>query len=106
MSSEEIQIVESPTPSATKPPRVPKARRVVFDEPDEEPEEEYDEDETEDEEEDSEDEEEDDGMVELLANTLATPEGDTVCGALVQISQALETQNKILIKMLSAVSKK
>ena len=103
MSSEEIQIVEPSTPG----PTASKGRRVAFNEPDEESDEgEYYEDETDEEDSDDEEEEEDSGMVELLANTLATPEGDTVCGALVQIARAMETQNKILIKMLSAVSKK
>lgn len=80
-------------------------RKVAFEEePDEEePEEdEYYEDETDEED----DDEEDDGIVDLLANTLATPEGDTLCGTLVHISNTLETQNKILIKLLSALSKR
>ena len=84
---------------------IPSKRKVAFEEePEEEPEEdEYYEDETDDEEDDD---EEDDGIVDLLANTLATPEGDTLCGTLVQISNTLETQNKILIKLLSALSKR
>jgi hypothetical protein len=81
-------------------------RKVAFEEePDEEPEEDEYYDET-DEESDEEGEEEDDGIVDLLANTLATPEGDTLCGTLVQISNTLETQNKILIKLLSTISKR
>ena len=82
---------------------IPSKRKVAFEEePEEEPEEdEYYEDETDEED----DDEEDDGIVDLLANTLATPEGDTLCGTLVQISNTLETQNKILIKLLSALSK-
>jgi hypothetical protein len=43
---------------------------------------------------------------ELLSSVLATPDGDTVCSALVNISHQLEVQNKILIKVLSAISKK
>ena len=86
---------------------IPSKRKVAFEEePDEEePEEdEYYEDETD---EDEEDEDEDeDGIVDLLANTLATPEGDTLCGTLVQISNTLETQNKILIKLLTTLSKR
>jgi hypothetical protein len=100
MSSEEI-VPQTPTP---------KNRKVAFEEPDEEDEDDYYEDETdedeEDDEEESDDEEEDDGIVDLLANTLATPDGDTLCGTLVQISNTLETQNKILIKLLSVISKK
>ena len=55
-----------------------------------------------------EDSDEDDGseIIDLLANTLATPEGETLCGTLVKISNTLETQNKILIKLLTALSKK
>ena len=75
-----------------------------------EDEEEY-EDEDEDEEmyeEDEEDEDDDqvDFLGNLLANTLATPEGDTLCGTLVKISDTLETQNKIMIKLLTLLSKR
>lgn len=45
-------------------------------------------------------------MEELLSSVLATPDGDTVCSALVNIAHQLEVQNKILIKVLSAVNKK
>tara|TARA_B110000858_G_scaffold188750_1_gene234680 strand:+ start:626 stop:898 length:273 start_codon:yes stop_codon:yes gene_type:complete len=85
---------------------IPSKRKIAFEEePDEEePEEdEYYEDETDEDEDEDEDE---DGIVDLLANTLATPEGDTLCGTLVQISNTLETQNKILIKLLSTLSKR
>jgi len=61
--------------------------------------EEYDED-------DDEDGDEVDFIGNLLANTLATPEGDTLCGTLVKISNTLETQNKIMIKLLTLLSKK
>lgn len=61
--------------------------------------EEYDEDE-------DEDGDEVDFIGNLLANTLATPEGDTLCGTLVKISNTLETQNKIMIKLLTLLSKK
>ena len=62
-----------------------------------------------DEEEISDDDEEDDVMFEdegtdiatLMTSMLATEEGDTICTALVNIAQQLQTQNKILIKMLS-----
>lgn len=42
----------------------------------------------------------------LLTSLMATPEGDTVCSALVNIASQLEMQNKILIKMLAKLSKK
>jgi hypothetical protein len=51
------------------------------------------------------DEEEDFGdsvdIAELMTSLLATDDGDTVCSALVNIANQLQTQNKILIKMLS-----
>ncbi len=40
-------------------------------------------------------------MGSLMTSLLATEEGDTVCTALVAIGQQLQTQNKILIKILS-----
>ena len=40
-------------------------------------------------------------IAELMTSLLATDEGDTVCSALVNIANQLQTQNKILIKMLS-----
>ena len=40
-------------------------------------------------------------ITELMTSLLATDEGDTVCSALVNIANQLQTQNKILIKMLS-----
>ena len=52
-----------------------------------------------DEEEDEEDEELD--VVTLMTSLLATEDGDTVCTALITIAQQLQTQNKILIKILS-----
>jgi hypothetical protein len=42
----------------------------------------------------------------LMTGLLATPDGDTVCSALVNIATQLEMQNKILIKMLAKLSKK
>ena len=47
----------------------------------------------------------DDGIdiAELLSSLMATPEGDTVCTALVNIALQLQTQNKILVKMLSKI---
>ena len=46
---------------------------------------------------------EDEGMdvTTLMTSLLATEDGDTVCTALVGISQQLQMQNKILIKILS-----
>jgi len=52
-----------------------------------------------DEEEEDEDEELD--VVTLMTSLLATEDGDTVCTALITIAQQLQTQNKILIKILS-----
>ena len=37
----------------------------------------------------------------LMTSLLATPDGDTICSALVNLCNQLETQNKILIKMLA-----
>jgi hypothetical protein len=42
----------------------------------------------------------------LMTGLLATPDGDTVCSALVNIATQLEMQNKILIKVLAKLSKK
>ena len=53
---------------------------------------------------DEEDEdEEDEGLdiASLMTSLMATPDGDTVCSALVMIGHQLQTQNKILIKILS-----
>jgi hypothetical protein len=66
-------------------------------------------DETEEEIEETEEEVDDDLMFEddgvdlptLMTSLLATEDGDTVCSALVGISQQLQMQNKILIKILS-----
>jgi len=48
-------------------------------------------------------EDEDEGMdiAGLMTSLLATPDGDTICSALVNLCYQLETQNKILIKMLA-----
>ena len=50
-------------------------------------------------------EEEDEGLdlAGLMSSLLATPDGDTVCSALVNLCYQLETQNKILIKMLAKI---
>ncbi len=56
--------------------------------------------------EDLEDLEEDGGLdiAELMTSLMATEDGDTVCSALVNIANQLQTQNKILIKMLSKIN--
>ncbi len=64
------------------------------------------EDETESEsEEELDDEDEDFGesvdIATLMTSLLATEEGDTICTTLVNIGQQLQTQNKILIKILA-----
>lgn len=43
-------------------------------------------------------------ITELMTSLLATEDGDTVCSALVNIANQLQTQNKILIKMLSKMN--
>lgn len=50
--------------------------------------------------------EDDQGMdiAELMTSLMATEEGDTVCSALVNIASQLQTQNKILIKILSKIN--
>jgi hypothetical protein len=48
-----------------------------------------------------EDDEESMDLAGLMTSLLATPDGDTVCSALVNLCYQLETQNKILIKMLA-----
>ena len=58
---------------------------------------------------DDDDEEDDEELFEdnevdvptLMTSLLATEDGDTICTALVNIGLQLQTQNKILIKMLS-----
>jgi|TARA_B110000503_G_scaffold87441_1_gene132823 hypothetical protein len=61
---------------------------------------------TEEEEEELEDFDEDGGLdiAELMTSLMATEDGDTVCSALVNIANQLQTQNKILIKMLSKMN--
>ena len=50
-------------------------------------------------------EDEDEGMdiAGLMTSLLATPDGDTICSALVNLCYQLETQNKIFIKMLAKI---
>lgn len=52
----------------------------------------------------SDDEGESIDITELMTSLLATEDGDTVCSALVNIANQLQTQNKILIKMLSKIN--
>lgn len=82
-------------------------RRQVQGEPIEE-DEESDEEEPEEEEFSDEEEDEDDeytDMAGLLQSLLATEE-DNVCTAMLKISSQLETTNKLLVKLISNVSKK
>ena len=71
-------------------------------EEEEEPEEgdEFDDDDEDDDEFDDEDDYVD--MSGLLTGLLSTEEGDTLCTALMKINTQLETQNKILVKFLTA----
>ena len=70
-------------------------------ESEEEPEEEFDDDEEEDEDED----EEYTDMADLLQGLLST-DNDNVCTAMLKISSQLETTNKLLVKLISQVTKK
>tara|TARA_R110002074_G_scaffold215650_2_gene385436 strand:- start:2122 stop:2319 length:198 start_codon:yes stop_codon:yes gene_type:complete len=42
----------------------------------------------------------------LLSSLLSSEEGDNVCTAILKVSQQVEVQNKILIKILSQLTKK
>lgn len=42
----------------------------------------------------------------LLSSTLMTEDGDTVCSALVNVGRQLEVQNKLLVKLLTAIQKR
>ena len=44
-------------------------------------------------------------MVELLETALITPEGETICSALVNMGRQIEIQNKILVKLLTTLQK-
>ena len=44
-------------------------------------------------------------MVELLETALITPDGETICSALVNVGRQLEIQNKILVKLLASFQK-
>jgi len=56
-------------------------------------------------EDEDEDEDEISPIEEILASTLMTPDGDTICSALVNMSRQLEIQNKILVKLLTNLQK-
>ena len=54
------------------------------------------------------DDEQDDGtldIAELMTSLMATEDGDTLCSALVNIGNQLQTHNKIMIKILSKMNK-
>ena len=52
--------------------------------------------------EDLEDDEDDEtDIIGLMTSLMATQDGDTVCSALVEISNQMHVQNKILIKILA-----
>tara|TARA_B100001564_G_scaffold231689_1_gene195681 strand:+ start:1629 stop:1907 length:279 start_codon:yes stop_codon:yes gene_type:complete len=52
------------------------------------------------------DDEDEPSIENILASTLSTPEGDTICSALVNMGYQIEIQNKILVKLLSILQKK
>ena len=43
-------------------------------------------------------------IADLMTSLMATEDGDTVCSALVNIANQLQTQNKILIKIMSKMN--
>jgi|TARA_B110000240_G_scaffold139463_1_gene154342 hypothetical protein len=43
-------------------------------------------------------------IADLMTSLMATEDGDTVCSALVNIANQLQTQNKILIKIVSKMN--
>jgi hypothetical protein len=81
---------------------------VPAEEEEEEPEEEEGEDlDGDEDDEDDEDEDEDENFMDtsdILVSLLSTEEGDNVCTALVKIGTQLEIQNKIMVKILSALN--
>jgi len=46
------------------------------------------------------------GIIEAMGALLANDEGETVCTALLNIGKQIETQNKILIKIVSVLREK
>lgn len=79
---------------------------IVEDDVSVEDEEEYDDDDEGEEEEEEMvyDDDDEPDITDLLGSALMTPDGDTVCSALCAIAQAMDMQNKILIKILSRLS--
>ena len=55
----------------------------------------------EDDEDDEYDEDDETDIIGLMTSLMATQDGDTVCSALVEISNQMQVQNKILIKILA-----
>ena len=45
-------------------------------------------------------------MIDALTTLFTTEQGDNVCTALVKIAKQMETQNKIMLKMLTTLQKK
>ena len=45
-------------------------------------------------------------MIDALTSLLTTEQGDNVCTALVKIAKQMETQNRIMLKMLTAIQQK
>jgi len=54
--------------------------------------------------EDMDDDEEEVDIGEILINALETPDGETVCTALLGIKEQMEIQNKILVKILKSLA--
>jgi hypothetical protein len=52
-------------------------------------------------EDDEDDEDDETDIIGLMTSLMATQDGDTVCSALVEISNQMQVQNKILIKILA-----
>jgi len=44
-------------------------------------------------------------MAEILEAALITPEGETICSAVINMGRQLEMQNKILVKLLATLQK-
>lgn len=44
-------------------------------------------------------------ITDVATSLFSTEEGDTVCGALVSISKQIETQNRIMVKILAHLQK-
>jgi len=61
-------------------------------------------DEDEDDEDLSSDDDDEVDLGEILINALETPDGETVCTALLGIKEQMEIQNKILVKILKSLA--